>query len=84
MTRDLAHRPVLGEVQAMNGMHQFPDGAALFLCEAIEADRTGKLYLDGLDPDEKLPEPETRPAEENDAVLVAAEQWLSKQTSGSH
>jgi carboxyl-terminal processing protease len=67
-----------------NGMHEFPDGAALFLCEAIEADRTGKLYPDGLDPDEKLPEPETRPAEENDAVLVAAEQWLSKQTSGSH
>ena len=67
-----------------NGMHQFPDGAALFLCEGIEADRTGKLYPEGLDPDEKLPEPETRPAEENDVVLVAAEQWLSKQTGGSH
>lgn len=67
-----------------NGMHQFSDGSALFLCEAIEADRTGKLYPDGLDPDEKLPAPERRPAEENDAALVAAEQWLSKQTGGSH
>jgi carboxyl-terminal processing protease len=67
-----------------NGMHQFSDGSALFLCDAIEADRTGKLYPDGLDPDEKLPAPETRPAEEKDAVLVAAEEWLSKQTSGSH
>ncbi|MGA1988836.1 MAG: hypothetical protein ABSG72_21385, partial [Candidatus Sulfotelmatobacter sp.] len=62
----------------------FSDGSALFLCEAIEADRTGKLYPDGLDPDEELPAPERRPAEENDAALVAAEQWLSKQTGGSH
>lgn len=67
-----------------NGMHRFPDGAALFLCEAVEADRAGKLYPDGLDPDEKLPAPETRPLEENDAVLIAAEQWLARQTSGSH
>lgn len=67
-----------------NGMHQFPDGAALFLCEAVEADRTGKLYPDGLEPDEKLPAPETRPSEENDAVLIAAERWLARQTNGSH
>lgn len=65
-----------------NDMHRFPDGAALFLCNAVEMDRTGKVYPDGLDPDEKLPPPETRPAEENDAALIAAEEWLAKQTGG--
>jgi len=67
-----------------NGMRQLRDGAALFLCEAIEADRTGKLYPDGLDPDEKIPAPETRPAEDQDAALLAAEEWLSKQAVGTH
>jgi len=67
-----------------NDMHQFPDGAALFLCDGVEQDRTGKLYPDGLDPDEKVPAPETRPAEEQDAALLAAEVWLSKQVIGTH
>jgi hypothetical protein len=67
-----------------NDMHQFPDGAALFLCDGIEQDRTGKLYPDGLDPDEKVSAPETRPAEEEDAALLAAEVWLSKQVIGTH
>ncbi len=67
-----------------NGSHQLPDGAALFLCNAIEADRSGKLYPDGLDPDEKVPARTTRPSEENDAVLVAAEEWLARQTSHSN
>lgn len=64
-------------------MHQLPDGAALFLCDAIEADRTGKLYPDRLDPDEKLPAPETRPHETQDATLIAALQGLTKHASGS-
>jgi len=67
-----------------NDMHQLPDGASLFLCDGVEQDRTGKLYPDGLDPDEKIPAPETRPTEDQDAALLAAEAWLSKQTSGSH
>jgi len=36
-----------------------PDGAPLFLCDSIEQDRTGKLYPNGLDPDEKILGPET-------------------------
>lgn len=67
-----------------NDMHQFPDGASLFLCNGIEQDRTGKLYPDGLDPDEKVSAPETRPTEDQDAALLAAEEWLSKQASGIH
>lgn len=65
-----------------NDMHQFSDGAALFLCDGVEQDRSGKLYLNGLDPDEKIPAPETRPDEANDASLIAAEQWLGKHAIG--
>lgn len=65
-----------------NNMHQLPDGAVLFLCDGVEQDRTGKAYPDGLDPDEQLPPPETRPDEAHDAALIAAEQWLSKQAIG--
>jgi len=66
-----------------NDMHQFPDGAALFLCTGIAQDRTGKLYPNGLDPDEIIRAPETRPDEANDAALIAAEQWLAKEATGS-
>jgi carboxyl-terminal processing protease len=67
-----------------NGTHEMPDGAVLYLCNAIEADRSGKIYPDGLDPDVRMPAPATRPSEENDAVLRAAEEWLAKQTSRSN
>ena len=63
-----------------NQMYPLPDGASLFLCDGVEADRTGKLYPDGLEPDTKVPVADARPAEENDAALLAAEQWLAKQT----
>ena len=63
-----------------NQMYPLPDGASLFLCDGVEADRTGKLYPDGLEPDTRVPAADARPAEENDATLLAAEQWLAKQT----
>jgi C-terminal processing protease CtpA/Prc len=67
-----------------NDMHQFSDGAALFLCSGVEQDRTGKLYPDGLAPDEFAPAPDTRPAEDQDATLLAAEKWLGKQSTMPH
>lgn len=63
-----------------NQMYPLPDGASLFLCDGVEADRTGKLYPDGLEPDTEVPGADTRSAEETDAALLAAEQWLAKQT----
>lgn len=63
-----------------NQMYPLPDGASLFLCDGVEADRTGKLYPDGLEPDTKVAAADARPAEENDAALLAAQQWLSKKT----
>lgn len=62
-----------------NDMHQFSDGAALFLCSGVEQDRSGKLYPDGLDPDEMVPATEIRPTEDLDPNVLAAEKWLSKQ-----
>lgn len=67
-----------------NGTHELTDGAVLYLCNALEADRSGKLYADGLDPDEKVPTSATRPSEENDAVLKAAREWLTIETNRSH
>jgi C-terminal processing protease CtpA/Prc len=65
-----------------NQMYPLSDGASLFLCNGIEADRTGKLYPDGLEPDVKVPGPTGRPApgEQDDAALLAAEQWLAART----
>jgi hypothetical protein len=62
-------------------MYPLSDGASLFLCVAIEADRTGHRYPDGIDPDTKLPDPDSRPTEEKDAILQAAEDWIAAQTS---
>jgi len=66
-----------------NQMYPLADGASLFLCNGIEADRTGKLYPDGLDPDTQVPGTDTRPAEEKDAALLVAERWLAEQTTAT-
>jgi hypothetical protein len=64
--------------------HNFPlsDGAMLLLCSSVEADRTGHLYPDGLDPDVPIPTPESRPTEDADAVIQAAEQWILSAVAG--
>jgi C-terminal processing protease CtpA/Prc len=72
-----------GGFSTSNQMYPLSDGAALFLCVGIEADRTGRRYPDGLDPDVKLPAPDSRPTEEKDTVLQAAEDWIAAQTSAS-
>jgi hypothetical protein len=55
------------------------DGAMLRLCDAVEADRKGHRYEDGIDPDVMLPAPDSRPAEDADAVLQAGQDWISSQ-----
>ena len=57
------------------------DGALLLLCSSVEADRTGRRYPDGLDPDAALPAPDSRPAEDVDAVIQAAEYWMLSQVN---
>lgn len=62
-----------------NGMYPLSDGASLFLCNGVEIDRTGKVYPDGLDPDVAIAEPAARPAEDTDAAILAAEEWLTEE-----
>jgi C-terminal processing protease CtpA/Prc len=59
------------------------DGASLWLTVSVQADRTGRQYLDGLAPDEVFPATThvTQPA--NDPVLQAALDWLSRRNDGS-
>ena len=57
------------------------DGAALFLCNGSEADRTGKVYPDGLDPDVKIEGLGIRPTEDRDETIRAAEEWLIEQAA---
>lgn len=59
-----------------NDENPLPDGATLYLCSSVEADRTGKRYEDGIDPNVVLSVPDRIPSEEEDAVLRAAEKWL--------
>jgi carboxyl-terminal processing protease len=66
-----------------NERYPLSDGAALFLCVGIEADRSGRRYPDGIDPDVMLHAPDARPAEEKDPVLQAAKDWITAQTSAS-
>jgi C-terminal processing protease CtpA/Prc len=66
-----------GGFSTANQMYPLSDGAQLFLCVGIEIDRTGHRYLDGIDPDVKLVAPESRPTEDHDAVIQAAEEWVA-------
>jgi C-terminal processing protease CtpA/Prc len=59
-----------------NDGNPLSDGATLYLCSSVEADRTGKRYEDGIDPDVDLAAPNSIPEEEQDAVVRAAEKWL--------
>jgi hypothetical protein len=72
-----------GESTSNNGF-SLPDGANLVLTTAIEEDRTGKAYPDGVSPDVELPEDKQLPASENsDAAICAAVDWF-KYAAGNH
>jgi hypothetical protein len=53
------------------------DGASLTLVTGVQADRTGKLYFDGLDPDELVPAATKLLPDDRDEVLQQALWWLS-------
>jgi C-terminal processing protease CtpA/Prc len=59
-----------------NEGYPLSDGASLFLCDVIEADREHRTYPDGIEPDVVLSEPFVLPSEEADPVIQAAQQWL--------
>jgi carboxyl-terminal processing protease len=56
---------------------KLPDGAELYLTAAIDADRNGKTFPDGIAPDEAFPAATALPQEGNDPVVTAAQTWLA-------
>lgn len=58
-----------------NDENPLSDGAT-HLCSSVEADRTGRRWEDGIDPEVELAAPNSIPEEEQDAVVRATEKWL--------
>jgi carboxyl-terminal processing protease len=73
MTRSFG-QPTAG-LSTANQAFQLPDGAAILLTVAIEADRTGKQYGEKVDPDEIVAAPAAG-ATDPDATIAAATSWL--------
>ena len=59
------------------------DGAELYLTTAIDADRSGKAFPEGLTPDQVFPTIGTMPQNSNDPVVLAAQTWLAANTTPS-
>ncbi len=69
-------RPTHGQSTSNNG---FPleDGANLVLTTSVEADRTGRVYVDGVEPDVELPEEKHIAAAGTvDPMTKAAASWI--------
>lgn len=64
-----------------NEVFKLSDGASMWLTIGVDADRTGKQYMNGLDPDETVKEPSQPVSPENDPVVVHAVSWLSSNPS---
>jgi carboxyl-terminal processing protease len=65
-------------VSTVNETFALPDGASLWLTIGVQADRTGKQYPDGLEPDEEIRLANTILPDDQDAMLHAALKWLSR------
>jgi carboxyl-terminal processing protease len=61
--------------------YKLDDGAEIFLTTAIDADRSGKPYPDGITPDQVFPASASMPLEANDPVVQAAMSWLGASSS---
>jgi C-terminal processing protease CtpA/Prc len=64
-----------------NDAHRLSDGAMLILTEVKDADRTGRTYDEAIPPDEEVIKDPRPVARHQDAVLDAAQNWLSKQAA---
>ena len=57
------------------------DGAELYITTAIDADRSGKAFPEGLTPDQVFPTIGTMPQDSKDPVVLAAQGWLAANTT---
>ena len=65
-------------VSTANDVIKLSDGAEIWLTIGVDADRTGKPYLDGLDPDEAVPSGDPNLSDDQDRVVQAALRWLGR------
>lgn len=68
-------------VSTVNEVFELSDGASMWLTIGVGADRTGKQYLNGLDPDETVKGPNPPVSPENDPVVMQAVKWLKRNPS---
>lgn len=61
----------------MNETIKLSDGASLWLTTGVQADRTGKQYLNGFEPDEEVRLGSKILPDDQDPVVQAAVRWLS-------
>jgi carboxyl-terminal processing protease len=64
-----------------NDIVKLSDGASIWLTIGVDADRTGKQYMDGFDPDEAIRLGDKVLPDDQDPVLQGALRWLSRATS---
>jgi len=60
----------------VNDVVGLSDGAAMWLTIGVDADRTGKKYIDGFDPDEAIRGRDQVVPDADDPVVQAALRWL--------
>jgi hypothetical protein len=60
-----------------NEVFALSDGAAMWLTIGVDADRTGRQYIDGFDPDEAIRGSDKVVPDGEDPVLQGALRWLS-------
>jgi C-terminal processing protease CtpA/Prc len=65
----------------VNEVFKLSDGASIWLTIGVGADRTGKQYLNGLDPDEVVKGPNQPVSPESDPVIMHAVKWLDRNPS---
>src|SRR6185437_9795162 len=68
-------------VSTVNEVFKLSDGASMWLTIGVDADRTGKQYLNGLDPDETVKGPNQPISPQNDPVVMRAVTWLDRNPS---
>ena len=67
-------------VSTANDIIKLSDGASMALTIGVDADRTGRQYLEGFDPDEEIHSGDQILPDDQDPVLRGALQWLSRAT----
>ena len=82
------HTTVIGTPSAGlttgNTMETLSDGAAINLCECVEADRTGKKYGGSITPKLIVKDDWSKFGSPKDPVILAAKKWLASNYSGPY